>query len=137
MELKDDLAVFKACSDETRLRLLFLLSERELCVCELVSILNMPQGKVSRHLSTLKHAGLVSDRRDGVWMYYALTAPNTDLKQWLVSYLKEGRQDKPAVQEDLMRLTELADRGQICVPHPSAVSAIGSEGTLQRPESSI
>ena len=52
MELKEDLAVFKACSDETRLRLLFLLSERELCVCELVLILDMPQGKISRHLST-------------------------------------------------------------------------------------
>ena len=49
-----DLAVFKACSDATRLRILFLLTERELCVCEIMAVLDLPQGKVSRHLAVLK-----------------------------------------------------------------------------------
>ena len=67
--MRDDLEVFKACADETRLRLLVLLAERELCVCELVDILEMPQGKISRHLAVLRRADLVADRRDGTWIY--------------------------------------------------------------------
>ena len=76
--MRTDLDIFKACSDETRLRILFLLSERELCVCELVAILDMPQGKISRHLATLKNASLVADRREGTWIYYALTEAESD-----------------------------------------------------------
>ena len=56
--MTDQVELFKAFSDETRLRILVLLTERELCVCELVAILEMPQGKVSRHLAHLRHANL-------------------------------------------------------------------------------
>ena len=66
------LKVFKALSDETRIRLLKLLSERELCVCELEQALNMTQSRVSRNLGILKEAGLVKDRRDGLWAFYSL-----------------------------------------------------------------
>ncbi len=121
--MKDDLAVFKACSDETRLRILFLLSKRELCVCELVSVLNMPQGKISRHLSVLKHAGLVSDRRDGTWIYYALVKSETGLKHRLALYLHGERKNKPVVADDLKRLMKLAETGQICIPQPSPVAS--------------
>ena len=125
--MKDDLAVFKAFSDETRLRILFLLEEGELCVCELVAVLDMPQGKMSRHLSVLKHAGLVSDRRDGVWIYYSLAGPGTVLKRLLRGYLAEEREHHAVVVEDLKRLQELACAGQICIPHPSPVSAISGK----------
>ena len=64
--------VFKALSDETRIRLLKLLSERELCVCELVQALDMTQSRVSRNLGILKEAGLVKDRREGLWVFYSL-----------------------------------------------------------------
>jgi ArsR family transcriptional regulator len=117
-----DLAVFKAFSDETRLRILFLLAERELCVCEIVAVLGMQQGKISRHLAVLKHAELVSDRRDGTWIYYSLSEPDTGLKRRLHDYLKAEREHVPSVAEDLGRLDGLACEGTICVPHPAPVT---------------
>jgi ArsR family transcriptional regulator len=117
--MQKDLDIFKACSDQTRLRILFLLSERELCVCELVSILNMPQGKISRHLAILKNADLVSDRRDGLWIYYSLIASDTGLKKRLTDYLQNERDHLELVIEDLNHLDKLACAGEICVPRPS------------------
>lgn len=62
----------KALGDETRLRILALLAERELCVCEILAVLELPQSTVSRHLAILRRAGWVLDRRQGSWMYYRL-----------------------------------------------------------------
>ncbi|SEA75528.1 transcriptional regulator, ArsR family [Desulfuromusa kysingii] len=63
---------FKALSDETRLRIIALLSYSELCVCDLMAVLQLPQSTVSRHLAYLKSVEMVDDRREGVWMYYRL-----------------------------------------------------------------
>lgn len=65
-------AIHQALADSTRIRVLRLVLERELCVCEIVGALEEPQYKVSRHLTVLKNAGLVRDRRAGTYMYYAL-----------------------------------------------------------------
>ena len=64
--------IFKALSDDTRLRVIKLLHERELCVCELMQVLDMSQPRISRHMSVLKNAGLVEDRREGKWVHYSL-----------------------------------------------------------------
>ena len=65
--------IFKSLADETRLRLILLLQGRvELCVCDLMHALDMPQSTVSRHLAYLKKNGWLHDRRGGVWMYYSL-----------------------------------------------------------------
>ena len=77
MKLKDSQKIFSALSDSTRCRILSLLSEGELCVCDLMSVLKEPQSKVSRHLSYLKRSGLVKARKEGLWMYYRLTEANT------------------------------------------------------------
>ncbi|KAB2889912.1 MAG: metalloregulator ArsR/SmtB family transcription factor [Desulfobulbaceae bacterium] len=67
--------VLKSMADETRLRLLLLLKEHgELCVCDLMHALAMPQSTVSRHLAYLRRNGWLQDRRGGVWMYYSLAA---------------------------------------------------------------
>ena len=63
---------FHALSDETRLRLVLLLRHGERCVCDLTDALEAGQSRLSFHLRTLKDAGLVRDRRDGRWVYYAL-----------------------------------------------------------------
>ena len=65
---------FQALSDETRLRILDLLRGGEHCVCELTDVLDLGQSLLSFHLKTLKDAGLVTDRREGRWMYYALAS---------------------------------------------------------------
>jgi len=72
--------IFKALSDDTRLRVIKLLHERELCVCELMQVLDMSQPRISRHMSVLKNAGLVNDRREGKWIHYSLNK-NTQGKE--------------------------------------------------------
>jgi len=70
--LADLSTVFKALSDETRLRILKLLEEGELCVCHVVAAFDMSQSRVSFHLGVLKAAGLLKDRKDGKWMHYRI-----------------------------------------------------------------
>jgi ArsR family transcriptional regulator len=64
--------IFKALSDETRLRIIKLLEEGELCVCDITAALDMVQPKVSFHLCALKEAGLIKDRKQGKWIHYSL-----------------------------------------------------------------
>jgi len=118
--MDNDLAVFKACADATRLRILFLLTERELCVCELVAVLDMPQGKISRHLAIMKQADLLTDRRDGIWVYYALVDTPFGAIQHVRSYLVQEKNTHDQIGNDLIRLHTLADQRKICVPHPSS-----------------
>ncbi|WP_461570060.1 ArsR/SmtB family transcription factor [Thermincola ferriacetica] len=63
---------FKALGDETRLKIINMLAEQEMCVCEILDKLNMSQPAVSHHLKILRQAGLVKDSRDGKWIYYSL-----------------------------------------------------------------
>lgn len=64
--------LFKALGEETRLKILGLLEERELCVCDFMEVLDLAQSTASRHLAYLKNAGWVTGRREGKWMYYRL-----------------------------------------------------------------
>ena len=68
---------FKALADRTRLRILALLGNNEVCVCHLHDTLGVPQPTMSRHLAYLRRTGLVSARRDGVWMHYRVS-PSLD-----------------------------------------------------------
>jgi ArsR family transcriptional regulator, arsenate/arsenite/antimonite-responsive transcriptional repressor len=81
--MKDLLDIFKALSDETRLRIIKLLEGGELCVCDIGAAFDMAQSKVSFHLSALKRAGLVKDRRQGKWMHYRIENPDM-FKRFLV-----------------------------------------------------
>lgn len=104
--------IFKALSDETRLRILALLSSGELCVCDLMAVLELPQSTVSRHLAYLRHAGLVEDERRGVWMYYRLKESNA-LGDELLRLLLEKLNDSFQVRKDqkaLDRLTRSSEK---------------------------
>ena len=78
-----EVEVFKAAADPCRLRILKLLKKGELCVCEIMTALSKPQSSTSHHLSILREAGLVKERRDGKWSYYRLAdgAVNEMIKQ--------------------------------------------------------
>jgi ArsR family transcriptional regulator len=104
--MEHELAIFGACADATRLRLLQLLAQRELCVCEMVELLGMPQGKVSRHLGVLRRAGLVRCRREGTWMHYALNKQETPLGRLVEEYLHRPSQD-PTLAQDRRQLRRL------------------------------
>jgi ArsR family transcriptional regulator, arsenate/arsenite/antimonite-responsive transcriptional repressor len=71
--VRDAVRTFKALSDPTRLRIVLLLMERDLCVCELMFILNKEQSRLSHQLRALRHAGMVEDVREGRWMIYRIT----------------------------------------------------------------
>ncbi len=102
---------FKALSDETRLRIMMLLTESELCVCDLMFVLDEPQSKVSRHLAYLKHSGLTKSKRAGVWMHYSLKEPADDLHRAQLNFLKEQLSRLPQFSMDREKLLELKKRG--------------------------
>jgi ArsR family transcriptional regulator len=99
--------IFKALADDTRLRILNLLRQRETCVCEIVDVLGLCQSKVSRHLATLKHAGLVSCRREGPWVYYSLTSPDSDLSARIMDWLWVAKDQIRSGVSDLETLRAL------------------------------
>jgi ArsR family transcriptional regulator len=82
---------FHALSDETRLEIVRLLSHGERCVCELQNVLDAAQSRLSFHLKTLKDAGLVSDRREGRWIYYGLNRDALDEIAEFASEVKPGK----------------------------------------------
>jgi len=96
------LSLFKALSDETRLRIVKLLEKGELCVCHLVAAVDMSQSKVSFHLKVLKEAGLVKDRRAGKWMYYRLD--ESDLFRRLLFLSVADRVREEEISTDRQRL---------------------------------
>jgi ArsR family transcriptional regulator, arsenate/arsenite/antimonite-responsive transcriptional repressor len=101
--------MFKALSDETRLRILCLLLEGELCVCDLMAVLQLPQSTVSRHLAYLKNAGWVNDRRCGVWMYYSIAMEDRNaLRKGLLENMRAALPALSGAVTDRERLVELS-----------------------------
>ncbi|MCM8782085.1 MAG: metalloregulator ArsR/SmtB family transcription factor [Candidatus Omnitrophica bacterium] len=99
--MKKYLDLFSALSDETRLRIMVLLSEKELCVCQIEAALNLPQAKVSRHLAVLRYAGLVRDRRDGLWVYYSLSEPKNKVEKKIFECFRSCLRNEDAFKADL------------------------------------
>ncbi len=93
--------MFKAFADVTRLRILHLLTRGELCVCDLMETLALPQSKVSRHLAYLREAGLVRQRKEGLWRHYALTEPEGKFHAGLIACLRGCFGEVAVLQRDL------------------------------------
>lgn len=103
-------SLLKACADQTRLRLLNLLTvEGEVCVCHLVDVLGTNQPKVSRHLAYLKRAGLVSDRKDGLWVHYRLSETLSAHANRLLECLGSCCAESPEMREDVIRLRQVRE----------------------------
>ena len=91
----------KALSDPIRLRIVLLLqAEGELCVCDLMAVLGLPQSTVSRHLAYLKRSCWVDIRRDGVWMYYSLSRESCTICMELLRTLKQHAGNLPEAVSD-------------------------------------
>ncbi|MFH0981984.1 MAG: metalloregulator ArsR/SmtB family transcription factor [Planctomycetota bacterium] len=106
--------LFKALADETRLRILHLLVRGELCVCDIMTVLGIGQSKTSRHLAYLRNAGLVHDRREGVWMYYTLAKPKGLTHRRMVEWLAETASEIPQAAADRKALQALERRARRC-----------------------
>jgi ArsR family transcriptional regulator len=105
------LSLFKCLSDETRLRIVLMLTgEQELCVCELIAALDDSQPKISRHLAMLRACGLLADRRQGQWIYYRL---HPELPDWASSILQQTSiADGERLGADTLRLAAMLARPQ-------------------------
>ncbi len=93
--------LFRALGDETRLRILsLLLGEGELCVCDIIATLKLPQSTISRHLAYLKKTGWVDDRRCGLWIYYSVKTGGDAMFLELHDLLKRNLALLPASKAD-------------------------------------
>ena len=115
-----DVAQFvKILADEARLKILWLLfNHRELCVCDIMEALEITQSKTSRHLATLRHAGLVTDRRDGAWSHYSIRPVEGELERALLDALRARLADNKGAAEVTRKLhdwMEHKDRETACV----------------------
>ena len=100
------LQITKALADRQRIRMLLLLQGRELCVCQIIAVINLAPSTISKHLSILSAAGLVEHRKEGRWAYYGLACGSADFMvrsalQWVAKSLRRDE----AMQKDLKKLT--------------------------------
>lgn len=103
--------LFKALSEEARLRIVMLLTHGELCVCDLMAVLEEPQSKISRHLAYLTHSGLTKGKRVGVWMHYSLKEPLNEAYRAEIEFLKKQAPRIPQLCSDRDRLLDLTKEG--------------------------
>jgi ArsR family transcriptional regulator len=96
--------LFRALADRTRLRLLNLIADKEICVCYFVEILRISQPKISRHLAYLRRAGIVAARRQGRWMHYRLLVPRDAGASAILNETLAHLRHIPEMQKDLANL---------------------------------
>ena len=105
--MKKEARFFKSLADETRLKILWLLKgQEELCVCDIMQVLGITHSKASRHLRYLYHLGWVSDRREGLWMYYSLCVAPGTLGDKLLKVLDEILEPLPEAKALRERLNQ-------------------------------
>jgi len=124
MDLERVDALFRAFSDETRLRILNVLRDGEMCVGDLVRLLGVPQPTASRHLAQLREAGLVTTRRSGLWSFYRLTAGGGRFHRRLLGCLASCFDEVPELTSDLVAAKKLRRQGGCCPEVPP----LGSRG---------
>ncbi len=111
----DFLTIIKAMSDENRLRMLMALRGKELCVCTLTELLNLAPSTTSKHLSILKQARLIESVKDGKFVYYRLTMPeskNYPLIAPALTWLESSLKDSPQVRTDEAMLKAIIEKGE-------------------------
>lgn len=99
--------LFKALADRTRLRLISLIGDTEVCVCFFVVILKVSQPKISRHLAYLRRAGIVSARREGKWMHYRLAEPPDEHAARIFREVRASLAEHPEFQPDRQKLMQV------------------------------
>ncbi len=120
--------LFKALADRTRLRLINLMGEDEVCVCFFVEVLKTNQPKISRHLAYLRRAGVVSARRDGKWIHYRIVEPPETHAANIFREVRTCLANDPTMQSDRARLEKICCAPQLPVqlkraPMPASLVA--------------
>ena len=120
--------LFKALADRTRLRLINLMGDDEVCVCFFVEVLKINQPKISRHLAYLKRAGVVEARRDGKWIHYRIVEPPEAHAAQIFREVRAWLESDPAMQSDRTRLAKICCAPKLPVqlqraPRPASLVA--------------
>jgi len=117
--MKDAAQFFKILADESRLKMLWLLFNRtELCVCDVMAVLEITQSKASRHLAALRNAGIAVDRKEGLWSYYSLRPAKDKLAKEHLALLKTSLSRYPDAKILLKKLNvwlKEKQSGQTCL----------------------
>jgi DNA-binding transcriptional ArsR family regulator len=109
--MKDIVRILKALSEEIRLRIINLLYQKEeLCVCEIVEALSLPQSTISRHMGVLKNAGIVEDKKAGQWVFYKLLIEKEETS-FIKILIENGFKKIPLLQNDIKALTKRIEKG--------------------------
>ncbi len=117
MAMRDFVKSFKALSDETRIRILKLLLERECCVCEVMQALDISQSRASRNLGILEDAGFIKSRRDGLWILYSIDERNVDsCASPLIELLRGSLVNEETILQDRERLSHAIRVGPKAIP---------------------
>jgi ArsR family transcriptional regulator len=111
--MKELIRVMKALSDPNRVKVIKMLQEKELCVCEIQSALRLAQPTVSRHMKVLEDAGLVASRKDGLWVNYSLNSDGHPYATTLLRHLQDWLRDDPDIRR-MMKKLPLICREDIC-----------------------
>ena len=104
LDVKPLVQVFRALADETRVRIVALLTHGELCVCHIEKALAISQPNASRHLSILRLSGLVESRRDGTWVYYGLVRQTDEIAERIIAEFKRAFGRDAVLERDVERL---------------------------------
>ena len=104
----DFMAATKALADENRVRMLLALQKQELCLCQIIKLVNLAPSTVSKHMSILRAARLVDARKDGRWMYYRLAGSKSSaIVQRAIEWARESLADDPQIIGDAKRLEQI------------------------------
>ena len=115
--MRDLMAVTKALADENRVRILLALKDRELCVCQIVEMLQLAPSTVSKHLAILKQARLLECKKNGRWIGYKLADENSSLEaREAIAWVTRLLADDPEIKEDVRRIKEILkiDPEELC-----------------------
>ncbi len=113
--MREAVKAFKTLSDETRLRMVNLVLERECCVCEVMQALQISQSKASRGLSALYDAGFLKQRKEGLWSLYSIDTETKDYLSDLIEAARKALKDNKVVAQDRERLRKAERVGPGCV----------------------
>ena len=117
--------LFSALADRTRLRLINLIGDSEVCVCFLVEILKTSQPKISRHLAYLRRAQIVTARREGKWMHYRLVDPPNEHAARIFREVRASLAEHPEFQRDREKLQQVCCATQLPVQLRRAPRPVG------------
>jgi ArsR family transcriptional regulator, arsenate/arsenite/antimonite-responsive transcriptional repressor len=119
---------FRGLAEMSRLRIVNLLLERELCVCDIQRILKLTQPSASRHLNYLKNAGLVADRRDGLRVFYRLLEGESPVLQNLCDFLRGALRGEEPFESDVKQLRDALASGACAIPPGDKGRKCATEG---------